>query len=114
MSASVTAAPAGLAGWTHRWLDALPAPAGALAPVQERGRRALAELPPPSSRQEDWRFTDLGLLLQLPLGSATPAAAAVEPFAAAASATTAAVGPSPVVLRLQLSIPSRISPCRPA
>ena len=104
MSVSVSAAPAGLAGWTHRWLDALPAPAGALAPVQERGRRALAELPPPSSRQEDWRFTDLGLLLQLPVGFAPPSAAAVEPCPVAASATAAAaaVSTSPPVLRLQL------------
>jgi len=89
MTAALSSAPAGLAGWTQRWLDALPAPAGELAPVQERGRQALAELTPPSSRQEDWRFTDLALLQQLPL------AGDVLPLGRGPA-------PTPGLLRLQL------------
>lgn len=95
MTAALSSAPAGLAGWTRRWLDALPAPAGELAPVQARGRQALAELTPPSSRQEDWRFTDLALLQQLPL---------------AAAATPLADGPAPTPGLLRLHLDGRMDP----
>jgi FeS assembly protein SufD len=64
MAASLTA-PMALADWTRQWLNGLPVADGPLAAVQQRGREALAELPVPSSRQEDWRFTDLGLLAGL-------------------------------------------------
>ena len=97
MTASLTAPATGLAGWTRDWLAALPAPSGDLAPVQQRGRQALAELPVPGSRQEDWRFTDLSLLASLPLAQS----AAGDP----AGATTAARDlpeAEPGVLRLQL------------
>ena len=64
MAASLTA-PMALADWTRQWLNGLPIADGRLAAVQQRGREALAELPAPSSRQEDWRFTDLSLLAGL-------------------------------------------------
>ena len=74
MGASL-AAPAGRASaWLTPWLAQLPPPAGELAAVQQRGRRALAEQPLPSAREEAWRFTDLSLLAQLPLQPATAAA----------------------------------------
>ncbi|MBM5806268.1 MAG: Fe-S cluster assembly protein SufD [Cyanobacteria bacterium M_surface_10_m2_179] len=61
--------------WVEPWLAALPAPAGELGPVQQRGRAALARTPLPAARAEEWRFTDLSLLAQLPVASV---AAAVE------------------------------------
>jgi len=74
MGASL-AAPAGRASaWLTPWLAQLPPPAGELAAVQQRGRRALAEQPLPSAREEAWRFTDLSLLAQLPLQPASSAA----------------------------------------
>lgn len=74
MGASL-AAPAGRASaWLTPWLAQLPPPAGDLAAVQQRGRRALAEQPLPSAREEAWRFTDLSLLAQLPLQPASAAA----------------------------------------
>lgn len=74
MGASL-AAPAGRASaWLTPWLAQLPPPAGELAAVQQRGRRALAEQPLPSAREEAWRFTDLSLLAQLPLQPAGAAA----------------------------------------
>ena len=45
--------------------------------MQQPGRDALAQQGVPSSRMEDWRFTDLSLLKGLPLGApqaAQPAA----------------------------------------
>ena len=53
------------------WLTQLPAPSGLLEPVQQRGREALSRVGLPTRRQEDWRLTDLGRLLDLlalPLG----------------------------------------------
>ena len=76
MTASLTAPSGGRTAWIEAWLANLPAPAGALAPVQERGRQALTDRPLPSSRQEEWRFTDLSLLQDLPLTAATAPAAA--------------------------------------
>ena len=73
----------GRSAWLEPWLAALPAPAGPLETVQVRGRRALREQPLPSSRQEDWRFTDLSLLQQLQqapgAGDAAPAIVALPP-----------------------------------
>lgn len=99
MTAALSSSAAGLAGWTQRWLKDLPEPAGELAPVQERGRRALTELTPPSSRQEDWRFTDLALLQQLPTASVGTAETAT---ASPAVGEYAALAPTPGVLRLHL------------
>ena len=47
------------------WVAGLPAPAGVLQPVQQRGRAALTTLGLPSRRQEDWRLTDLARLESL-------------------------------------------------
>jgi SUF system FeS cluster assembly, SufBD len=91
LNATNTPASASTASWLESWLEALPAAGGPLEAVQTRGRRALREQPLPSSRQEDWRFTDLALLQQLPLA---PACAATEPPSLAA--------PEPGVLRLVL------------
>jgi FeS assembly protein SufD len=74
MASSLTAPAAARGAWVEPWLAALPAPAGELAPVQLRGRAALARTPLPPARAEDWRFTDLSLLAHLPIA----AAAAVE------------------------------------
>ncbi|MFZ9168036.1 SufB/SufD family protein [Vulcanococcus sp.] len=74
MTASLSA-PTGRSAWLESWLRELPAPSGPLAAVQERGRQALAQQPVPSSRLEEWRFTDLSLLQELPLAPAAPAAA---------------------------------------
>ena len=91
MAASL-AAPSGPAtAWLNPWLAQLPPPAGDLAAVQQRGRRALAEQPLPGGRDEAWRFTDLSLLAQLPLAPAT----AAEPLPALPPV-------QPGVLRLQL------------
>ncbi|WP_115118415.1 Fe-S cluster assembly protein SufD [Synechococcus sp. UW105] len=60
------------------WLTRLPAPAGALEPIQRRGREALAQLGLPTRRQEDWRLTDLTRLqglLTLPLAALDHASA---------------------------------------
>jgi hypothetical protein len=65
----------GLQGWTQRLLQQLPPPQGPLEAVQERGRAALAALPVPSRRQEDWRFTDLSLLSALEAGRIEDSAA---------------------------------------
>ena len=68
MTASLSAPGSSVMGrsaWLEPWLATLPAPSGSLEAVQVRGRRALREQPLPSSRQEDWRFTDLSLLQQL-------------------------------------------------
>ena len=54
-----------LLDWRDRLLDALPAPVGPLASVQERGRLALRTLDLPHGRQESWRFTDAGRLAGL-------------------------------------------------
>ena len=80
--AAMAPASGALAGWTEQLLAGLPAPAGPLAAVQQRGRAALAAAPLPSRRQEDWRFTDLALLSGLsPLASQVVAAAAQPPLA---------------------------------
>ena len=83
MTASLAAAPSGAAtAWLQPWLEKLPAPSGALAAVQQRGRHALAAQPLPSARQEQWRFTDLSLLSRLPLhltAAPAPAPALPEP-----------------------------------
>ena len=97
MTASLTAPATGLAGWTRDWLAALPAPSGDLAPVQQRGRQALAELPVPGSRQEDWRFTDLALLATLPLDHLVG-----ESPAGASTTSRDLPAPEPGVLRLTL------------
>ena len=93
MGASLAAAPGRDTAWLTPWLAQLPPPAGDLATVQQRGRRALAEQPLPSARQEDWRFTDLSLLAQLPLAPAS--AAAPQPLPPLPTA-------EPDVLRLHL------------
>jgi len=69
MTASLSA-PTSRAAWLERWLSQLPEPSGPLAAVQQRGRQALSQLPVPSSRVEEWRFTDLALLQDLPLTQA--------------------------------------------
>jgi len=66
------------------WLIAAPATSGDLALVQQRGREALRRQPIPSSRNEDWRFTDLALLQTLPLTAASPAPAALPEVASGA------------------------------
>ena len=68
MTASLSA-PTQRAAWLEHWLSELPPAAGSLAAVQQRGRDALAQQGVPSSRMEDWRFTDLSLLKGLPLGA---------------------------------------------
>ena len=68
MTASLSA-PTNRAAWLEQWLSSLPPASGALAAVQQRGRDALAQQGVPSSRMEDWRFTDLSLLKGLPLGA---------------------------------------------
>ena len=89
MTASLSA-PTSRTAWLERWLSQLPAPSGPLAAVQERGREALAQQPVPSSRQEEWRFTDLSLLQDLPLAQA------------AAAPSGGAMSSEAGVLRLQL------------
>ena len=73
MAPSLTAPAAARGAWVEPWLQALPAPSGELAPVQQRGRAALAATPLPPARAEDWRFTDLSLLAQLPIAVAAAA-----------------------------------------
>jgi FeS assembly protein SufD len=81
MAASLAAPAPAKGAWLETWLAAAPATSGELALVQQRGREALRQLPIPSSRNEDWRFTDLSLLPTLPLMAAA-AAPAVLPEAA--------------------------------
>ena len=95
MGTSLAAAPGRDTAWLTPWLAQLPPPAGDLAAVQQRGRRALAEQPLPSARQEDWRFTDLSLLEQL---HQAPGAG----DAAAAASAAALPPPAPGALRLVL------------
>ena len=83
MSASLAVPTSSKTAWLERWLSGLPAPCGELQQVQQRGRDALARLPLPSSRQEDWRFTDLGLLSSLALAQPAAPAASMLPAAAA-------------------------------
>ena len=76
MRASLAAPAAARGAWLDAWLATLPTSSGELSLVQERGREALRQRPIPSSRNEDWRFTDLSLLQTLPLlpaAAATPA-----------------------------------------
>ena len=78
MNASLAGPAVTKQSWLDTWLAALPAASGELELVQQRGRQALTQLPLPSSRQEDWRFTDLALLSGLPLAQpASPAAVAL-------------------------------------
>jgi len=65
MVAAPLSRPAAAAAWSQALLAGLCAPAGPLAPVQERGRQALASLPLPGRRDEAWRFTPLELLTAL-------------------------------------------------
>ncbi|MEY3768311.1 MAG: Fe-S cluster assembly protein SufD, partial [Cyanobacteriota bacterium] len=83
MSASLAVPTSSKAAWLESWLTGLPAPSGTLQQVQQRGREALSRLPLPSSRQEDWRFTDLGLLSSLPLAQSAAPAPLTLPSAAA-------------------------------
>jgi FeS assembly protein SufD len=77
MVAASLSRPAAAPAWSQDLLQALPAPGGVLAPVQQRGRDALAALPLPSRRDEAWRFTPLEVLTaldpaQLALGAEPP------------------------------------------
>ena len=65
MVAASLSRPAAAPAWSQALLEALPAPDGVLAPVQQRGRDALAALPLPSRRDEAWRFTPLEVLTAL-------------------------------------------------
>jgi Fe-S cluster assembly protein SufD len=70
--------PAAAPAWSQALLATLPAPAGLLAPVQQRGRQGLADLPLPARRDEAWRFTPLEVLTALDpaglaLGAESPA-----------------------------------------
>jgi len=74
MVAASLSRPAAAAAWSQALLQALPPEDGVLAPVQQRGRQALAERSLPGRRDEAWRFTPLDLLIgldpaQLLLGS---------------------------------------------
>ncbi len=82
VAAPLSTAPAA-AGWSGRLLENLPAPAGALAAEQKRGREWLAHQPLPSRRQEDWRFTDPAALTALDPRPAAGASAADLPAPAA-------------------------------
>jgi hypothetical protein len=98
MTASLSAPGSSVMGrsaWLEPWLATLPAPSGSLEAVQVRGRRALREQPLPSSRQEDWRFTDLSLLQQLQQAPG-------DGDAAAAASAAALPSPAPGALRLVL------------
>lgn len=65
MVAASLSRPAAAPAWSQALLQALPTPAGVLAPVQQRGRDALAALPLPARRDEAWRFTSLDVLTAL-------------------------------------------------
>ncbi len=97
MVAAPPSAPSAAAAWSQALLSALPPIAGPLAPVQERGRRGLAERPMPGRRDEPWRFTDLAALLAL-----DPRSLAAPPAPAAAGVAAPGPAPSAGVLRLQL------------
>ena len=84
MAASLAVPAAAKGAWLDAWLAAAPAASGELALVQQRGREALRQQPIPSSRNEDWRFTDLALLQTLPLTAASAAAAALPEVATGA------------------------------
>ena len=84
MAASLAAPAPAKGAWLETWLDAAPAASGELALVQQRGREALRQQPIPSSRNEDWRFTDLALLQTLPLTAAAAASAALPEVASGA------------------------------
>jgi FeS assembly protein SufD len=84
MAASLAAPAPAKGAWLETWLAAAPAASGELALVQQRGREALRQQPIPSSRNEDWRFTDLALLQTLPLTAASPAPAALPEVASGA------------------------------
>ncbi|MEN9388914.1 MAG: Fe-S cluster assembly protein SufD [Cyanobacteriota bacterium] len=84
MSASLAAPAAAKGAWLDEWLANLPAASGELALVQQRGRQALRQIPIPSGRHEDWRFTDLSLLQTLPLAAAAPVPAVLPAPAAGA------------------------------
>lgn len=79
MVAAPLSRPASAPAWSQALLQALPPAAGVLAPVQQRGRQALAERPLPGRRDEAWRFTPLERLTaldpaRLTLGAEPPAA----------------------------------------
>ena len=84
MSASLAAPATAKGAWLDEWLANLPAASGELALVQQRGRQALRQIPIPSGRHEDWRFTDLSLLQTLPLAAAAPVSAVLPAPAAGA------------------------------
>ena len=78
MVATSLSRPAAAPAWSQALLATLPAPAGLLAPVQQRGRQGLADLPLPARRDEAWRFTPLEVLTaldpaELALGAEPPA-----------------------------------------
>ena len=84
MAASLAVPAPAKGAWLDTWLDAAPVASGELALVQQRGREALRQQPIPSSRNEDWRFTDLALLQTLPLTAAAAASAALPEVASGA------------------------------
>ena len=84
MPASLAAPAAAKGAWLDAWLASAPAASGELALVQQRGREALRQLPMPSGRDEDWRFTDLSLLQTLPLAQAAAATPTLPDAAAGA------------------------------
>ena len=71
MVATSLSRPAVAPAWSQALLQALPAAEGVLAPVQQRGRQLLAEVPLPSRRDEAWRFTSLEVLTALDPGGLT-------------------------------------------
>lgn len=71
MVATSLSRPAVAPAWSQALLQALPAAEGVLAPVQQRGRQLLAEVPLPSRRDEAWRFTSLEVLTALDPGGMT-------------------------------------------
>jgi FeS assembly protein SufD len=87
MVAASLSRPAAAPAWSQALLQALPAPAGVLAPVQQRGRDALAALPLPSRRDEAWRFTPLEVLTALDPSLLTLGAEPPVSLPAAASGT---------------------------
>jgi Fe-S cluster assembly protein SufD len=83
------------ADWSQRLLDCLAAPAGPLAPVQERGRNGLAQRSLPGRRDEAWRFTDLG-----PLTALDPQGLTHAPLSPSGGEPLPAVAPGSLRLRL--------------
>lgn len=98
----MVAAPASRSATAARWnealLAALPAPSGRLAPMQQRGRHRLSELPLPGRRDEAWRFTDLAALQ------------ALDPAALLAAPSAAAAGPEPAPSSFRLVWDGRRDP----